>query len=126
MDNGASSSLLYPKTHLSRYPTIKVAGEKPIRGCKLDTLVKEELIDMGKYDFLYMDLQGAEYLALLGFEDNLKYINGILCEINYEELYEGCVMVDKIDNYLIEHGFIKQWATIHETVGWGDAYYKRV
>lgn len=126
MDNGASSSLLDPKTHLVRYPFIRVAGEKPVRGKKLDTLVMEGFIDIEKYDFLYMDLQGAEHLALKGFEENIKYIDYILTEVNYEELYEGCVLKEDIDRYLSDRGFQEQWATIHETVGWGDAYYKRV
>jgi len=35
------------------------------------------------------------------------------------------MLIDDFDRYLLELGFEKQWATIHEAVGWGDAYYKR-
>jgi FkbM family methyltransferase len=126
MDNGASSSLLEPKLHLVKYPTIKPQGVIKVTGRKLDTLVDTGLIDINKYDFLYMDLQGAEYIALRGFEKHISKINYILSEINYEDLYDGCMMIVEFDKYLSYLGFTKQWATEHETVGWGDAYYKRL
>ena len=125
MDNGASSSLLKPTGHLDKYPTVKYTNEINVIGRKLDSLVSDGLINMERYDFLYMDLQGGEFLALRGFERNICDINYILAEINYEELYEGCMLIDDFDRYLWENGFEKQYATIHETVGWGDAYYKR-
>ena len=125
MNNDASSSLLEPKLHLKRYPMIKPARVIKVVGRKLDTLIEGGFLDIRKYDFLYMDLQGAEYLALKGFEKNIDKIKYILSEVNYEELYEGCMLIDDFDRYLLELGFEKQWATIHEAVGWGDAYYKR-
>jgi len=126
MNNGASSSLLAPKRHLDFYPEIQPIKEIWVDVRTLDFLVECGRIDMSKYDFLYMDLQGGEMDALKGFEEHIDEINFILAEINYEELYEGCALIDEFDAYLKERGFEKQWATIHEAVGWGDAYYKRV
>ena len=127
MDNdGASSSLLMPTGHLVKYPTIKHTEKIKVLARTLDSLIFEGSIAIKNHDFLYMDLQGSEYFALKGFENNIKHIKYILSEINYEEIYQGCVLVDEFDEYLSGLGFIKQWATIHETVGWGDAYYKRV
>ncbi len=126
MDNGQSSSLLHPNTHLIRYPNIKPSGIIHVEGRKLDSLVDWGLLDISKYDFLYMDLQGAEFRALRGFSKHIGSINYIMSEVNYEEVYSGCTLIDEFDKYLLELGFVKQWATIHESVGWGDAYYKRV
>ena len=126
MDNGQSSSLLKPKTHLERYPDIKPLGVIRVVGRKFDTLIETNFLDISKYDFLYMDLQGAEYKALKGFEKHIGSINYIMAEVNYEEVYSGCTLIDEFDAYLGGLGFEKQWATIHESVGWGDAYYKRI
>lgn len=126
MDNGQSSSLLVPTLHLNRYPDIKQSGTIKVFGRKFDTLINEGFINLSQYDFLYMDLQGAEFKALLGFEEYIKNIKYIMSEVNYEELYSGCTLIDKFDAYLANFGFVKQWATIHEAVGWGDAYYKRI
>ena len=125
MNNGASSSLLEPKLHLKKYPTVRPTKIIKVIGRKLDTLIDLGLIDIDKYDFLYMDIQGAEMMALKGFEKHIDKINYILSEVNYEEVYEGCTLIDEFDDYLKRLGFEKQWATIHESVGWGDAYYKR-
>ena len=125
LNNGASSSLLEPKLHLDRYPTIKPTKVIKVVGRKLDTLIDEGFIDIKKYDFLYMDLQGAEELAICGFEKHIDKIKYILAEINYEELYEGCMLAQEFERYLQILGFKLQWATKHEAVGWGDAYYKR-
>jgi FkbM family methyltransferase len=126
MDNGASSSLLVPKKHLEYYPDIKPVKDIKVDVRTLDFLVGCGAINMDKYDMLYMDLQGGEWLAIDGFRENIKNINYILSEINYEELYAGCMLINEFDEILRGFGFEKQWATIHETVGWGDAYYKRV
>lgn len=124
-NNGQSSSLLPLKKHRVRYPTI-VAEKQIIVPCRrFDTLVEQGLIDMYKYNFLLMDLQGAEYLALKGFEKNINKIGFIVAEINYEELYEGCMLAEDFDEYLLELGFVKIMATKYENLGWGDAYYKR-
>jgi FkbM family methyltransferase len=126
MSNGQSSSLLPFKTHLTRYPKIKPSGIIRVEGRKFDSLIDCGLLDIEKYDLLYMDLQGAEFKALKGFTKYIHKIKYILSEINYEELYEGCMLINDFDKYLLDLGFVKQWATIHESVGWGDAYYKRV
>jgi FkbM family methyltransferase len=125
-NDGQSSSLLPFKRHAEVYTTVFVTSTVMVRGRRLDTLVEEHLIDMSQYNFLFMDLQGTEYLALRGFEKNIHKIDYIVAEINYEELYAGCMLVDDFDKYLSDRGFIKVIATKHETVGWGDGYYKRV
>jgi len=126
MNNGASSSLLMPKKHLEYYPEILPKREIRVDVRTLDFLVDCGAIDINLYDFLYMDLQGAESLAIEGFRYYINKIVYILAEINYEELYDGCMLIEEFDKLLGELGFVKQWATIHEAVGWGDAYYKRI
>jgi FkbM family methyltransferase len=125
MTNGASSSLLTPYLHLYKYPDISISGGMRVRGRTLDRLVDDGIIDMSLYDMLLLDIQGAEGMAINGFVKHIDKINYIVSEVNYEELYDGCILIDEFDKLLLDLGFEKQWATIHITVGWGDAYYKR-
>jgi FkbM family methyltransferase len=124
--NGQSSSLLPLKNHSLRYPTIIETNRVLVQGMRMDTLVANRMVDMSKYNFLLMDIQGGEYFALKGFEKNIRYIDYIVSEINYEELYEGCMCVCDFDEYLHVLGFEKVMATQFVNFGWGDAYYKRV
>lgn len=126
MNNGESSSLLTPYLHLYKYPSIFVNGGVRVRGRTLDRLVDDGVINMTLYDMLVMDIQGAEGLAVKGFLKHINKINYILSEVNYEELYDGCMLIDEFDQLLYDLGFEKQWSTIHSSVGWGDAYYKRI
>jgi FkbM family methyltransferase len=123
--NGQSSSLLPLKKHSEVYPGIVVTEKIIVNGRRFDTLVEEGLINMAKYDFLLMDLQGGEYFALRGFEQNIKNIDYIMAEINYGELYGGCMLVDDFDKYLDGLGFQKIFASKCGGFMWGDAYYKR-
>jgi FkbM family methyltransferase len=124
--NGQSSSILPLKNHLLRYPGILSVETLTIKGRKLDTLIADGQINMSLYNFLLMDLQGAECFALRGFEKNISYIDNIIAEVNYEELYEGCMLIDEFDAYLLKLGFEKIMSTCFENFGWGDAYYKRI
>ena len=125
-NNYQSSSYLPMKEHSVLYPYIITSYIEKVRGRSLDSLVEEGLIDMDLYDMLLMDIQGAEYYAIKGFEKNIHKINYIVAEINYIEMYEGCMLADDFDKYLFDLGFEKQWYTYHSTVGWGDSYYKRI
>jgi len=125
-NDGQSSSLLPFKLHSEVYPTVLITDRITVKGRKMDTLIEEGMIDMSRYNFLFMDLQGTEYYALKGFEKNINKIDYIIAEINYKELYEDCMLVDDFDKYLFDLGFDKIMATKHESVHWGDAYYKRI
>ncbi len=125
-DNWQSGSILPLKLHLQKYPNIKPLKTVTVQGRTLDSLIDDGTIDIDLYDFVLMDLQGAEYYALKGFEKYIHMINYLVAEINYEELYAGCMLVDDFDKYLEQLGLVKQWATQFDSVGWGDAYYKRV
>ena len=65
---------------------------------KGDTLIKDNGINMCDYNFLNLDIQGAELLALRGIEDNLKFIDYIYTEVNTGEVYKNCAKVYEIDN----------------------------
>jgi FkbM family methyltransferase len=125
-NNGQSSSILPLKVHSDKYPSIVPVNHITVPGCRFDSLIDSGLIDISKYNFLLMDLQGAEYYALKGFEKWLHRIDHIIAEINYEEMYKGCMTIEDFDLYMENLGFEKMLATQCGDFGWGDAYYKRV
>lgn len=123
--NLQSSSILPLKKHIEIYPTIFPEKHIIVQGRKLDTLIHKGLIDIDRYDFLAMDIQGGEFKALEGFKKYIHKINYILAEVNYIEMYSGCMLIDDFDNYLKKLGFKKIMAS-KSVCGWGDAYYKRI
>ncbi len=117
-----SSSILQLKRHLELYPNIQETHQVEVQSRTIDTLLEE--LQLNPYDFniLNIDIQGAELLALQGAANWLKYVAGINTEVNYEELYDGCVLIDQLDEFLEKHGF-QRVATITHHPYWGDAFY---
>ena len=122
-DRGFSSSVLKPKHHLKQYPQIKFEKTETVKITKLD----DEEFDREKYNFINIDVQGYELEVFKGAEETLKHVDLILTEINKEEMYEGCALVDDIDQYLFERDF-QRIATYWQQDGgtWGDGLYLKV
>ncbi len=123
-NEGQSSSFLPMGTHTVEHPTVKVVKTIELITTTADTIVEQYGFDVGCYDFLNIDLQGAELLALQGFKNNLKHINYAYIEVNERELYKGCPLVEEIDQFMLKNGFeaIEVGMT---TWGWGDKFYMR-
>ena len=118
-----SSSLLPLKLHSQIYPQITEDKQIEVTCKQLDSLLQEDYFDATQYNLLNIDIQGAEMMALQGAKTTLKHIEAINIEVNYVELYEGCVLVHELDSFLREYGF-ERVATIspyHQS--WGDAFY---
>jgi len=124
-NNGASSSILPLKLHKEYYPNIRYDGYM-LKQCKrLDNLMSEHNVNLSLYNGLVMDVQGVELNVIKSFGDNIKNLDFIESEVNVEELYEGCCLIDELDTYLNSHGFERIITAMWENgaVGWGDALY---
>lgn len=118
-NKGMSNSLLRPAKHLEQYPSIQFAETEEVEIRQLD-----EIIDHLQFtgNLLVMDVQGYELEVLKGARETLQHIKYVYCEINREEVYEGCAKVWELDTFLGEYGFIRietSWAG----GTWGDAIY---
>ena len=104
--NDASSSIYkigkdMPHEHL------KMIGMQEMQMNRLDTLFsKEELKD---YKYWVIDVQGAEYLVLLGAGNLLKIPNVIEIEVSTREEYEDGSQFDDIDKLLRKFNFHSLW-----------------
>jgi len=125
-NNDQSNSLYKLKDHSICYPGIVEIETIQLQAHRIDTLIEHGFINIDLYDVLLMDIQGAEFHALQGFTKNIKHINHVIAEINYRELYEGCMLVDDFDCYMETLGFTKVEATCYDNFGWGDALYSRL
>jgi valyl-tRNA synthetase len=93
-----------------------------VKSSRIDTLIKENSINIQDYDFVNIDIQGAELLALKGFGDCLRSVKYIYTEVNTNFLYKDCALVSQIDEYLEKYEF-KRVATAMTKYEWGDALY---
>jgi FkbM family methyltransferase len=119
-DRGLSSSVLKPKHHLEQYPQITFEEKATVNITRLD----DEQFDRSKYNFINIDVQGYEIEVFKGATETLKHIDLIITEINKEEMYEECALVEDVDAFLSTHGFVRI-ATYWQQDGgtWGDGLY---
>jgi FkbM family methyltransferase len=126
MANGAtqSSSILEPKVHLTEHPEITFPEKETIIVKRFDNFVKSNNIDVSNYNMLNVDVQGYELEVLKGFGDYLNQIDIIIAEVNRNEVYTGCAMIEDIDEYLSQYG-LRQASVYWQSASWGDAVYVR-
>lgn len=121
-NNGQSSSVLNLDRHKIYYPNIYVTETVQVKTKRFDTLASEHNIDIKNYNFLNLDIQGAELLAMKGFGTLLGNIDYVYTEVNKESLYENCALIEEVDKFLKD---FKRVETVITGSGWGDALYIR-
>lgn len=123
-NNGQSSSFLALEKHKQYHPHVIETKTLTLRTTTLPALLEAHRIDASAYDFLVMDIQGAEYHALRGMENMLGGFDHIYLEVNDEELYKGCGLFDEVRAFLEKHGFHLREKVMTDSK-WGDAYFSR-
>lgn len=121
-NNGQSSSILELGLHKHHHPHVHVTETIKVTSKRIDTLLTEESIDIKGYNFINLDIQGAELLALKGFGDLLKDVKYIYTEVNTNYVYKNCCLIEELDDYLSLFGFDRV-ATVMTHAEWGDALY---
>lgn len=97
---GASSLFKSNGTYRAEY---YVQDEIQTKCHRLDSVMMK--YNIPKVDIIWMDLQGAELLALKGLGDyinNLKYMH---TEVSFREIYSGQVMYDELNNFITSKNF---------------------
>ena len=124
-----ASSILELGTVKNHYPHIHIVEKKELKTKTFNTFYQEnkQIIDLKEYDFINLDVQGAELKVLKGFHnifDEYKNIKAIYTEVNFEQIYIGVSLVNEIDQYLNQFGFVRM-LTAETPYKWGDALYLR-
>ena len=120
---GASSSILEFKQHKDIWPNVKFEGKINLTSVTLKTFIKNENIDLSKFDTLIMDTQGSELLVLKGAEDLLNHFQFIKTEAADFEAYENCCQVKDLDRYLATFNFKQISKDIFAERDQGGKYY---
>lgn len=121
-NNGESSSLLELEKHKIHHPHIYVTETNILKSKTLDSIIEIENLDIRKFNFLNLDIQGAELMALKGFSKNLSNFKYVYTEINTNNIYKNCALLDEMDSFLLEFGFERKETKITE-YEWGDGFY---
>ena len=88
-----------------KYPVETYIQDEIITKChRLDSVMDK--YDISKVDIIWMDLQGAELLALKGLGNHLQNVKYIHTEVSYKEMYSGQVMFEELNNYILSNNFV--------------------
>ncbi len=122
-NDGQSSSFFAFDKHLTQHPTVSFTGQIKLKTKRFDSIAKE-ITDFKAedYNFVSLDLQGAELLALQGMGELLYDMQYIYCEVSEIHMYKDQPLLADIDAFLASFGFARKqyYGTPH---GWGDALY---
>jgi FkbM family methyltransferase len=116
-----SSSIFDFGTHTQFSPDTVMLEHRPMRTITLDSHINK----FQGINFLNMDIQGAELLALKGAEKLIPQLDYIYCEVNNQQVYEGCAQIGDLDAFLQDRGFLRVETSWVPRQGWGDALYVR-
>jgi len=99
--NPGASSLFRAR---SDYPhETYVQNEIEVESTTLERLMREE--DIAAIDLLWMDIQGAELMALRGLGERLRDVRLIHLEVEFQPIYEGQPLFPEVHRYLRGRGF---------------------
>ena len=121
-NNGQSSSILEFGIHKNYYPSIEYTNYVDVNNLRIDTMYKLYNIPFNFANFLNIDIQGAELLALKGMGNIINNFDYLYLEVNKNYLYKNCALVNEIDEYLLKFNF-KRIETSWTDQEWGDALY---
>ena len=110
-----SSSLLKPGLHLTEHPDVKF-NSVPIK-IKTKTL---DSLNLGKFDLVVIDVQGAELKVLKGGIETFKDANALWLEVALGGLYEGDCTINDLVEFLSKFDFYPVYVVIGDNM-WGDA-----
>jgi FkbM family methyltransferase len=122
--NNGSSSFLPLGKHAEHHPHITVTKQIVLPMKRFDTFVKETSFDVSLYNFLNVDVQGAELHVIKGMGNFINDIDYIVVEVNEAELYKGGALLKELDAYLVSRGFVMTVKNINK-YEYGDAFYVR-
>ena len=120
-NNGQSSSMLDFGLHSQFHPQVHY-----VTCFETETkLLKDIICNYNiQYNFLNLDIQGAELKALKGMEEYLSTVDYIYTEVNSDYVYVGCALITELDDYLLKFG-LHRVETKWTDCKWGDAFYIR-
>ena len=119
--NYQSSSFLELGLHSHYHPEIHYTSSFEAETKLLKDIICNYDIE---YNFINLDIQGAELKALKGMEEYLNKVDYLYTEVNSDYVYKGCCLITELDEYLLKFG-LHRVETKWTDCRWGDAFYIR-
>lgn len=98
----------------------------------LDGLFEAHGLAFANYNFLNIDIQGAELLAFRGAQKLIGSVDAIISEVNVIEMYEDGALENDVVRFLEERGFDRKLAVYHTLYddnstfpAWGESLFLR-
>ena len=103
-DTGNKSSSIFPPLHhLTVHPWCKFKPSKCYM-MRLDDLLQAPY-NVHHFDFIHIDVQGAELQVFRGGKEALRLCSAIWCEVSNMEFYKGQAMKSDVVSFLCKYGF---------------------
>ena len=83
---------------------MKFEKQITVRAINLDEWAQENKIE--KIDFMWLDMQGAEYKVLKAAPKVLATVSVIFTEVSLIEMYEGIPLYNQFKSWLETKGFV--------------------
>lgn len=122
-NNGQSSSILDFGLHSHFHPEVVFVNSIETETKLLKDIICKYNIN---YNFINLDIQGAELKALKSMEEYLHKIDYIYSEVNSDYVYKDCCLITELDDYLKKFGLVRVETSWYGECRWGDAFYIRV
>lgn len=119
-----SSSLLELGHHKIIHPEVEFIDSIPVKTFRLDDLLKDFKIE-GEW-FLNVDIQGMDLFAMKGLGSMINRFKWVYSEVNKNEVYQGCSLIDEMDEYLNQYGFKRAETGDWVADSWTDALYCKI
>ncbi len=117
--NSLSTSLFEFGLHRQIYPSVITSEVISVQTRRLDEIIPLSY----KFNFINLDIQGAEMSALKSLGSRTPEVHYIFSEVNKKNLYKDAPSVRALDEFLGNLGFKRQITFWVPFAGWGDALY---
>jgi len=120
-NEGQSSSMLEFGTHAKQHPSVKFVDRIKLKTSTIISVYKAHKLKWDNYDFLAVDLQGADLFAIKSAGLLINSFKWVYVEVNSDHVYNNCPLVGEVDEYLARFGFEgveEKWIGT-----WGDKLY---
>jgi FkbM family methyltransferase len=107
------ASLLRMKRFNQIVKTLNTPSTITIPSITLDGLFEKYALSLNEFNFLNVDVQGAELMVLKGAAKILESFDVVISEVNLVELYENAPLEEDIVEYMSQFQFFKKKAVYH-------------
>lgn len=124
-NNSQASSILKLNHEDGFYRDINIISTQQCKTEKLSSFINRIDKDVNEHNFWNLDIQGSELFVLRGSKELLEKCDAIYTEVNAEQVYTNCGLIQDIDTLLSEYGFVRvdtKWTHMK----WGDALYLKI